>query len=183
MDLSDGELLRRSAAGEEAAFTALYRRFHGSIYRFAHHMSGCRSTAEEVTQEVFLALIRQGGDVDTERPLVAWLLGVARNHVLKRRHGDSRYQSLASDAAIEPVAEPDQLEELTRHESIDKLRRAVLALPPRYREVVVLCELEEMSYEEAARVLGCATGTVRSRLHRARALLTGRLRIKARCTA
>ena len=183
MDVSDGELLRRSAAGEEAAFTALYRRFHGSIYRFALHMSGSRPTAEEVTQEVFLALIRAGGDVDAGRPLVGWLLGVARNHVLKRRQGDLRYRSLAVEGAPEPVADSDQLEELTRHEALNKLRRAVLALPPRYREVVVLCELEEMSYEEAARVLGCATGTVRSRLHRARALLTGRLNMKARCTA
>jgi RNA polymerase sigma-70 factor (ECF subfamily) len=68
------------------------------------------------------------------------------------------------------------LEDLSRTETIESVRRSVLALPERYREVVVLCDLQEMSYVEAAEVLGCAVGTVRSRLHRARALLIEKLR-------
>ncbi|HKG23879.1 MAG TPA: sigma factor-like helix-turn-helix DNA-binding protein, partial [Blastocatellia bacterium] len=70
----------------------------------------------------------------------------------------------------------DPLGDLTRSEAIESVRQAVLALPPHYREVVALCELQEMSYVDAANALGCAVGTVRSRLHRARALLTERLR-------
>ena len=70
----------------------------------------------------------------------------------------------------------DTLAELTRNERIESLRRAVLALPPAYREVVVLCDLHERDYAEAAAALGCAIGTVRSRLHRARALLMEKMR-------
>ncbi len=77
------------------------------------------------------------------------------------------------------VARPDPLGDLTRAESVEKLRQAVLALPPHYREVVVLCELHEMSYVEAAEALGCAVGTVRSRLHRARAMLAEKMRGRA----
>jgi RNA polymerase sigma-70 factor (ECF subfamily) len=64
---------------------------------------------------------------------------------------------------------------MTRAEGIARVRRAVLSLPVRYREVIVLCELQELTYAEAAQALGCAIGTVRSRLHRARALLAGKL--------
>lgn len=68
------------------------------------------------------------------------------------------------------------LDEMSRAEAIEAVRRAVLALPEHYREVVVLCDLQEMSYGETAEILGCAIGTVRSRLHRARALLIEKLR-------
>ena len=68
------------------------------------------------------------------------------------------------------------LDEMSRTEAIEAVRRAVLTLPERYREVVVLCDLQEMSYAETAEILGCAIGTVRSRLHRARALLIEKLR-------
>ena len=73
-------------------------------------------------------------------------------------------------------AELGVLDDLTRAETIETVRRAVLSLPPKYREVVVLCELQDVSYVETAEILGCAIGTVRSRLHRARALLLAKLR-------
>jgi RNA polymerase sigma-70 factor (ECF subfamily) len=80
------------------------------------------------------------------------------------------------------IADPHDLEgELTRNERIEILRKAVLALPPVYREVVVLCDLHEMDYLEAADVVGCAVGTIRSRLHRARALLMEKMRASERC--
>ena len=81
------------------------------------------------------------------------------------------------DEPIEQVGnEPRPLEDLTKAEMIDNVRRAVWSLPERYREVVVLCELQELSYGETAEILGCAIGTVRSRLHRARGLLLAKLR-------
>ena len=67
------------------------------------------------------------------------------------------------------------LDDLSRTETVESVRKAVLSLPERYREVVVLCDLQEMNYVEAAEVLGCAIGTVRSRLHRARAMLIEKL--------
>jgi RNA polymerase sigma-70 factor, ECF subfamily len=74
------------------------------------------------------------------------------------------------------IAEDDPLADLTRSEMIESVRQAVMALPAHYREVVVLCDLHEMSYAEAAQVLSCAVGTIRSRLHRARYLLIEKLR-------
>jgi RNA polymerase sigma-70 factor (ECF subfamily) len=74
------------------------------------------------------------------------------------------------------IAQDNPLNELARSETIAAVRQAILALPSHYREVVVLCDLHEMSYVEAAEVLRCAVGTVRSRLHRARSLLIERLR-------
>src|SRR5919205_118047 len=83
--LNDEDLLRLAVAGDEAAFTALYRRRQQGVYRFALQMSGSRSVAEDVTQEVFLELVRDGGRFDPERGrLLAFLFGIARNHVLRR---------------------------------------------------------------------------------------------------
>jgi len=108
--------------------------------------------------------------------LSSFLLGVARNYVLRRLKGDHLLSPLSEDLeSDEPVNDASPLDDLTRTESIESVRKAVLSLPERYREVVVLCELQEMSYAEAAEVLECAIGTVRSRLHRARALLLNKL--------
>jgi RNA polymerase sigma-70 factor (ECF subfamily) len=180
-EISDEELHRRAAAGSEAAFTALYRRHHGRVYRFAFRMSGCREVAEEATQEVFLLLIREPGRFKAELgALGAFLLGVARRLVL--RHLERGARQVAFDGELAQEAS----DELVRRSEIETVRRAIAGLPARYREVVVLCELEEVAYEEAARVLECPVGTVRSRLNRARALLKARLagtRAGARCVA
>ena len=181
---SDEELLRLSLSGDEAAFTALYGRRQAGVYRFALQMCGSESVAEDVTQEVFMALIREARQYDESRgALSSYLYGIARNQVLRRLERERHFVSMADeheDASASAngeqfVARPDPLAELARAETIDSVRQAVLALPAHYREVVVLCELHEMSYAEAAGVLGCAVGTVRSRLHRARSLLIERL--------
>jgi RNA polymerase sigma-70 factor (ECF subfamily) len=181
-DCSDNDLLRQMLAGDEEALAQLYRRRQPSVYRFALQMSGSKSIAEDVTQEVFLFLMRQGHVFDSARGTVsAFLLGVARNHVLRRLRVEHQLSPLAEDnedesAGFQVSMELCPLEDLTRAETIENVRKAVLSLPPKYREVVVLCELQDVSYGETAEVLGCAIGTVRSRLHRARALLLTKLR-------
>jgi RNA polymerase sigma-70 factor, ECF subfamily len=183
---SDDDLLRLTLAGDQEAFLALYRRRQGGIYRFALHMSGDPGVAEEVTQEVFMALIQGGGHYDAARgSLAAFLYGMARNHVLRRLERDRRYVPLREESSEEggrggwngtSLNAQDPLAELTRADLIGRVRQAVLALPVAYREVVVLCDLEELDYAQAAGLLGCPVGTVRSRLHRARTLLTEKLR-------
>lgn len=181
-DLNDSELLRSMLAGDEEALALLYRRRQGSIYRFALQMSGSKTIAEDVTQEVFLFLMREGHVFDPARGSVsAFLLGVARNHVLRRLRVEHLLAPLGDDAdddvpLMHASTDVCPLEDLTRAETIESVRRAVLSLPSKYREVVVLCELQDVSYEETAEILGCAIGTVRSRLHRARALLLAKLR-------
>jgi RNA polymerase sigma-70 factor, ECF subfamily len=181
-DPSDSELLQSMLAGDEEALAALYRRRQGNVYRFALQMSGSPALAEDVTQEVFMALMRDGTSYDSSRgPLNWFLLGIARNLVRQRLGRERFYVSLADDqdgdpVASEPQAVSDPLHELSRTETIEVVRKAVFSLPLRYREVVVLCELQELSYAEAAGILGCAIGTVRSRLHRGRALLIEKMR-------
>jgi RNA polymerase sigma-70 factor (ECF subfamily) len=176
---SDDVLLARIAMGAGDALAALFRRRQADVYRFALHMSGAVEVAEDVTQDVFLIVMRDAGRYEPGRSTAAaWLCGIARNCVRQRLERDGRWESLDEEAAGDDppaAALPDPLGEMARSERLEMLRRAVMALPVRYREVVVLCDLEELSYAEAADALGCAIGTVRSRLHRARTMLAVRV--------
>jgi RNA polymerase sigma-70 factor (ECF subfamily) len=177
---TDDELLIRIQSGDEQAFLDLYRRRQAALFRFALHMSGSNPVAEDVTQEVFLALLREDCGYDPERgTLSGYLFGIARKLVLRhleRSRSDVVLDTESDDSPLPELAViDDPMVDLTRREGIEALRRAVLALPRRYREVVVLCDLEEVDYADAAIALGCPIGTVRSRLHRARGLLLDKL--------
>jgi RNA polymerase sigma-70 factor (ECF subfamily) len=182
-NLDDDELLRLMLAGDAEAFEMLYERRQAGVYRFALRMSGSEAVAEDVTHDVFIALMRDGWQYDSSRGTVsAYLYGMARNRVLRRLERDRSFVSMSDDAEDEEatmsdkfITREDPLAEFTRNEIIESVRQAILALPAHYREVVVLCNLQEMSYEEAANVIGCAIGTVRSRLHRARTMLIEKL--------
>ena len=187
LPMSDEKLLGLIRQGDEQAFLACYRRHQGGIYRFALRMSGEESIAQDVTQEVFLTLIGAGGRTEgfDERrgSLTGYLYGIAHNQVLRRLQSRHRWAPLEEEEAGDPAPVPlrlvsreDPLLDLTRRETIETVRQMVLALPAHYREAVVLCDLHEMSYQEAAEILDCSLGTVRSRLHRGRALLVEKLR-------
>jgi RNA polymerase sigma-70 factor (ECF subfamily) len=179
-----GDLLKSMLNGSEDAFVAIYRQYQPGIYRFARQMIGDSALAEEVLQEVFLTLMRQGRSFNADRgSLAAWLYGIARNCIRRCLERERPYVALETGADEENPADllPDVcadghgLADLEHRETVEQVRRAVLALPENYREVVVLCELHEVGYAEAAEILGCPVGTVRSRLHRARELLATRL--------
>jgi RNA polymerase sigma-70 factor (ECF subfamily) len=169
-------------AGDAAAFASLYDRCQGGIYRFALRMSDSEALAQDVTHDVFLALMRDGEQYDPSRgTLVAYLYGIARNRVYQLLKRERNFVSMDEDAdefawTEAAIAPDDPLVELSRHETIETVRQAIMALPAHYREVVLLCNLHELNYEQAASVIGCAVGTVRSRLHRARLLLLEKLR-------
>lgn len=174
--ISDETLLRRSGAGDEQAFVALYRRRQSAVYRFALHMCGSAESAEEVTQEVFLTIVRDAKKFDESRgTAIAYLLGIARNHVLRLLQRDRAYIGFEEETPEIAQADGDLLLDLTRAETIESIRQAVLDLPPVYREAIVLCDLEEIGYAEAAATLGVPIGTVRSRIARGRALLVRKL--------
>ena len=155
-------------------------------------MSGNASVAEDVTQEVFMVLIRDAKRFDPTRgTLGGFLFGVARNHLRKRWEHDRRSVPLAddSDKFGHPAttkgefargngdgASASPQDDFASAEIAARVRGAIATLPENYREVAVLCDLEEMSYEEAAAMLDCPVGTIRSRLHRARAILLEKLR-------
>jgi RNA polymerase sigma-70 factor (ECF subfamily) len=188
MTPSDDKLLQLMIAGDEEAFVTLYRRRQGSVFRFALLMSDCPATADDVTQEVFLALLREAHQYDSSRGTVlTYLYGIARKQVLralKRRRPFTQLVDEADEQEQAPIrhliSQDDPLNELTRNEVAGAVRQAVLALPARYREAVVLCDFQEMSYAEAARALDCSVGTISSRLNRARSLLARRLRAGGR---
>jgi len=177
---NDQELLRQLAKGNNAAFHTTYERYQGPLYRFVLHMSGNGATAEEITQEAFMVLIGNPKGYDPAKgSLAGYLFGIARN-LTRRTLVQRQYDVPISDDPGEEDAaafasDLDLLEELSQAEGLERLRKAVLALPEQYRETVVLCELEEMSYDNAAEILQCAPGTVASRLNRARAILKTKL--------
>ena len=182
-EIRDEQLLRMMQAGDEDAFTTLYRRLQGGIYRFVLGISGSAPLAEDVTQEVFMALIRDNRGYDPARgSLTAYLLGMARHHALRFLKRDRTYVSIpqAGDGSLDNgeltlSSREDPHSAMSRRETIHWVHQAILSLPGHYREAVVLCDLNEMSYEDTASVLGCSVGTVRSRLHRGRALLIQKL--------
>ena len=168
----------KNNSGDRDAFTAIYRTHHPAVFRFALHMTGDRMKAGEVTQDVFVWLIHHPDDFDPERgEMGAFLIGVTRKFLQRYRHNERRFVPF-SEAPERPamVSRGDN-----RESDAGELRKAIQALPPRYREAVVLCALEGKSYEEAASMLECAIGTVRSRLHRARGLLARKLGAGQRC--
>ncbi len=175
LQANDAALAARVACGDAAALTPLYQRYRGPIYRFALLWSGSATVAADVTQDVFVHLLTHADDYDPARgALQPWLLGITRNFVHRRTGADARY--VANDDEAEPAA-PDLDAPTPGVHARDAARRsracalAIAALPPHYRDVLVLVELAERSYAEAAAICGCELNTVRSRLSRARGLI------------
>jgi RNA polymerase sigma-70 factor (ECF subfamily) len=181
-ELSDEQLMARANRGDHDAFAALYDRRHGAIYRFALQMTGSFDIAEDVTQETFVTLAHDLSRFDPRRGTVpGYLYGVARKLLLRRM--ERNRETLLDDAQGAMAEERGPLAGMLQTETVEAVRRAVLALPAKYREAVVLCDLQELSYEEAAAAMGCAVGTVRSKLNRGRALLAVKLRAAKGCFA
>ena len=175
----DSVLLQLMFAGEERGFASLYRKYQASVYRFSLQISGRRHLAEDVTQETFLALIRAAHRYQPERgPLLLYLFGIARKLAWKSMRRERFFSSLDDDHVVEPVCLPDLAGDLARKAEVKQLTEAIVSLPRKYREIAVLCCLQELSYEEAATVVGCSLGTVRSRLHRAKDLLLKKLKVR-----
>ena len=171
------ELVRRMKGGDESAFVHLYRRHRDGVFRLALMYSGSHATAADVTQDAFIHFISHPGQYDATRgTLGAWLCGVARNMARKAagwREDATDPESLADDTAPHEshIEHDTPLDRVLRAEAAEHVRRAIASLAPHYRDVLILCELSELSYAEAAQVCGIDIGTVRSRLSRARARL------------
>ena len=173
----DASLVAQAASGSEHAFRTLYRSYVRPVYWLAHGLVGNAADAEDVTQETFLALLR-GDRFDAGRgTLAGYLFGIARHHILKRLAVTRLEAAGDDDRVIEATApdEPSPFDDLSRTEAVEAVRAAIQSLPSAYREIITLCELEELDYAAAAGVIECPVGTVRSRLHRAKALLSAKL--------
>jgi RNA polymerase sigma-70 factor (ECF subfamily) len=174
--VNEAALLIRASEGDEAAFGELYARYQRQIFHYAARMCGA-GAGDDVVQETFLAVLRQGGRFDPAKGTVgAYLYGIARHHVIKHLDRQGVTLSEPVETAADAIAQQDTpLETMARERTIGVVRQAVQSLPPVYREVVALCDLQEMDYATVAQVIQCPIGTVRSRLHRARGLLLRKL--------
>jgi RNA polymerase sigma factor (sigma-70 family) len=182
VDSSDAELLSRFATDRdlaaEGAFTALVRRHGPMVFRVCRQIVGDRHTAEDAFQATFLILARRAGSIQQPELLGQWLHGVAFRTAREARMQQHRRQQreCAIAGALEPVdrsGRPDVA--LVCREELEALHEEVSRLPERYRVPVVLCDLEGLSYQDAAKKLGCPVGTIGVRLRRARQRLRARM--------
>jgi RNA polymerase sigma-70 factor (ECF subfamily) len=183
----DAELVERLKTGDREAFGALLRRYQGKVYRLAMNMTRSPQDAEEVTQDVFLAVYRKIGDFDGRAAFSTWLYRVASNAALMKLRGrrsephlsiEEEGPAFAPDGHFaRPVADWSELPEdqLLSAERRRVLEQAIDALPPDYKAVVVLRDVEGLSNPEVAEILGATVLAVKSRLHRARLALRERL--------
>jgi RNA polymerase sigma-70 factor (ECF subfamily) len=174
-DAEDHPLIQRFLAGEEAAFEGLVERYYQRIDRLAQHVVRHPTVAEDITQEVFLRAYRAIPRFRGEASFYSWLYRIAINLCLNHLRRQANRLSLAAepeDAAV--AADPSSLLEAQEQERL--VRRAIDALPPHYRIAVILRDLEGLSYQEIADILGIPLGTVKSRINFGKRLLREKLR-------
>ena len=176
--IKDELLLQRASEGDQAAFRELYERHRLPVFRFAYRLLGSIETAEDVTHDCFLSLIRRPDSFDPERAsLRTYLFAAARNLAMKhfRRLGREGSLDELTEAQV-ASSKQEPLRRVLREELVNQVRDAVLALPPLQREAVVLFEYEDLSLSEIAAITQSDVGAVKARLHRAREGLRRMLR-------
>lgn len=170
---NDPELVRRCLAGAEGAYAALLERHQGRVYSFLVRLVGNAHDAEDLAQIVFLKAFRSLESYDRSRPFHSWLFAIAHHAALDFLRARKANLSLDHDEdPIDPADAADGTERLTEL-ALDGalIERLIAALPPLYREVLLLRHIEDLSVEDVAATLGLPEGTVKVRLFRARELM------------
>lgn len=175
MDLSDEELLREYAQGRREAFETLAQRHLKGVYSFVLRFVGSAHEAEDIAQETMVKAWRAAGGYDASKSsFKTWLLRIARNsaidHLRKKRHipfseFEGEHENILAETVADPAELPDEL--LNRAQSAQTLMRALDALSPKHREVLLLYYTNELTFEEVGRMLGEPQNTVKSRHRRA----------------
>ena len=175
--MQEDQLVARLRKGDPRAFEELVIAYQHRVFGVAVRMLGSRTEAEEIAQETFLRAHRALPEFRGEARLSTWLYAIASRLCLNRLAAPERRLAQADDDALAaaPSREPDAAAALERAELDGALRDAIAALPDERRIVVILRDLEGLSYEEIAEALALEPGTVRSRLHRARMDLKAKL--------
>lgn len=170
-------LVARLRAGEPAAFEELVKSYQHRVFGVAARMLGSAAEAEEIAQEVFLRVHRAAAEFRGEAKLSTWLYAITSRLCLNRLSSGERRHRGGGEAALDdaPSPWPDAGAVLERREVEIALRQAIAELPEERRIVVVLRDMEGLTYEEIADALSLEPGTVRSRLHRARMDLKAKL--------
>lgn len=171
--LDDARIVRQCLDGDGAAFAALVDRYQGVLYNVAHRMLGNEEDARDAAQNAFIKAYEKLATYDPDRRFFSWLYRILTNECLNVRR---RPAMLALGADTEAAADrhkaPDGVEAAERRRDV---KRAILSLPPAYREVIVLRHFGSLSYEEMSDAIGVPVKTVKSRLYSARQQLAGAL--------
>lgn len=167
------------------SFEALVRRHGPAIYRLAYRMTGNAADAEDLTQDALVEALRAFGKFQPGTHFDRWVYRIMTRTFIDSVRWRRRHPTLSLDQPdvhppVEPGDTPDDA--VIRTEAGQQVHRALATIPREFRQAIVLVDLEGLSYEEAARAMDCAVGTVRSRLHRGRTLLRDRLRAYVRGT-
>lgn len=168
--ITDEQLLQRAGSGDQTAFWDLYERHRQPIFRFAYRLLGSVESAEDVTHDCFLSLIRNPENYHPERAsLKTYLFAAARNLAMKHFRSSAREDSL-EELSEEPrfQSRHEPLRQLLDAELSELVREAVMSLPDLQREALVLFEYEDLSMNEIAGITQSDVGTIKGRLHRAR---------------
>lgn len=175
---TDYELAQAAAGGDMSAFEQLYERHHRRVYSLCLRMMSNTAEAEDLTQEVFIQLYRKTGSFRGESAFTTWLHRLTVNQVLMhfRKRGVKMEQT--TDDGETPVQIVQGTEDPSRMPIVDRiaLDKAISQLPPGYRTVFVLHDVQGHEHEEVARMIGVSVGTSKSQLHKARMKLRGLLR-------
>ncbi len=176
-DAPDFRLTKLAALGNIAAFELLYKRYHRRTYSLCLRMMSNPTEAEDLTQEVFIQLFRKIGSFRGDSAFSTWLHRMTVNQVLMHfRRRSVKNEKTSNDGEIPEQIVPGT-ENQTRMPVLDRiaLTRAVEELPPGYKSVFILHDVEGYEHEEVARILGISVGTSKSQLHKARLKLRGLL--------
>jgi RNA polymerase sigma-70 factor (ECF subfamily) len=176
--LMEERLLALCRDGDREALARVYSDHEGAIYRYAFHMLGNREDAHDLRQETFLKAFQSIGRFRGECSIKTWLFTICTNLCRRHRSARRRRQELLSSALEDPVLrfeglagerEADSpLQALERAATIQIILTALQSLPANQREIIILREIEQLSYEQIARVIGCSAGSMRVTLYRAR---------------
>jgi RNA polymerase sigma-70 factor (ECF subfamily) len=182
MSDASAELLERARAGDQGALEALLERHQAQVYRFGLKMCRDPEDAKDVLQDTLLAMARSVHGFRGASSLSTWLYAIARSFCLKKRRRSKHapeQRSLESEATAETqaLADPGRApdEEVAGRQVEHALEQAIAALEPMYREVLILRDIEGLTAPEVAEVLGVSVQAVKSRLHRARLSVRGRV--------
>ena len=178
--MDEGELIRRARRGDQGAFRALVETHQAMVYRLAYRLTGSPEDAADLTQEVFLRLWRGLEGFQGRSALSTWLYRLTSNAAVDLLRREGRRSALPletgeGEALQIPDPGPTPEGALERQEEREAVRRGLAALSPDHRQVLLLRELEGLSYREIARELGLEEGTVKSRIARARLALRAEL--------
>lgn len=177
VDASDGELFARAREGDRAALADLVERHKDALVNYLTRMAGSRDRAEDLAQETFVRLVERSDGYREQGQLKAYLYRIATNLQRSAERRERRWRLLEPVFALgAPTHErPRQDLRLLRDELAEQLLAGLRALPLHYRVPLVLRDVEDWSYQDISGMLGCAVGTIKSRIHRARELLRVRL--------